>query len=446
LIFETLEGMVEYGWAPYFGIQKGWLKYIHGAEPEMYDLQADYLELKDLLKKTPGAGESLHAELAAFYGGDLEAAGTLQNVQQLSSEDLSKLQALGYVFGGAGKGIDVSERLNPREYLPLLFEVNQAFEPGKEQWIEKGIEKVEKIVEEHPDFYVAFKELGVAYAKVGRLDKAEQMFRACLELRPDLLVVKCHLAKVRCDQGFFDDAITLYREVIQEVPDDGLSLARLGALLIERKEFKEAAVLLARARRVMPRDPDVVLGLTQALVGLGRTSEAIQELEKVLAENPSAMRVRTQLSRLLRDERRYAEAVEVLRRGVELHPERHDMPVNLAINLTEWTDPSGMRQREAVEILERVNVETNRSDPSFLHALARAYAATGRLSEAVAMSQTARTMAANAGQVKLAGMIDRDLSRHFGAAPGQQPADAASIGEPLPDAQVAEPAQSTNGL
>jgi arylsulfatase A-like enzyme/Tfp pilus assembly protein PilF len=445
LFFETLEGLAEYGWLPFFGVQRGWLKYIHGSAPEMYDLSSDYLELDNfMLGGDPRRGDDLAAVLEVFYSGDLALAGSWESDHTLSAADLAKLQALGYAFGGSRGDVAPEDRLDPHEYLPLLREVNQAFDPTQDDWLARGITVVEKIVAEHPDFYVARKELGIAYIAHHELDKAEAQFRACLELRPDLIIVKCHLAQVRGLQGYFDEAITLYREIVEELPDDAISLARLGELLLGREKHEEALDVLERAHGLMPLHADVAMNRSAALSGLGRNHQAIEVLQAMLIQLPDDARVRTRLTRLLRSAARYEEAIGLLRIGVERQPEHLDFAVNLAINLSEWTDPTGARQREAVSILEHVNELTPQTNAAYLHALGRAYAAAGRLTEAIAASQTARTVAANAGQPTLAGTIDHDLSM-FLVVQQRQTAGGSTTGPAIGTMDDTDPSFSTNG-
>jgi len=442
LFFETLEGMAEYGWTPFFGAQRATRKYIYGPMPEMYDLKEDYLERKNLLQRDPHAGDELAAAVSAFYGGDLAAAGNLETDTAPSAADIAKLKALGYVFGGNGGEVAPEDRLNPHEYLPLLREVNQAFDMSREDWLAHGTTIVEKVVREHPDFYVARKELGSAYLAQGRLEEAEEQYRACLELRPDLVTVQCYLALVRAQQGYVDDAIKLYQVILGEMPDDMLSTARLGGLLLRAGRTEEAVPVLRRAHEMMAQDVDVAINLAVALAKSDQRDEAFAVLRKMLQRVPDSAQLRNRLTRMLRSAGRYEEAVQILREGCARQPERLDLAANLGINLAEWTDPTGARQREAVSILERVNEQTQRSNAGYLHALGRAYAATGRLDAAIAASQKAQNLAANAGETTLAGVIDRDLAM-FTDARQKMSVNVGTNGMALPPARDVD--MSTSG-
>ncbi|MFH1418788.1 MAG: sulfatase-like hydrolase/transferase [Planctomycetota bacterium] len=410
LFFETFEGMAEYGWAPYLGVQRGVMKYIYGPVPELYNLADDPLELHDLIASQAQTADALHQEVRAFFGDDLEEATSLDLSSRMSPAELAKLQSLGYVFGGVEDKTPMKDRLDARKMITLLYRVNQAFNPAEEDWINTGIAEVESIVRDHPDFYVARRELGVAYAVRGDLEAAEAEYRHCLELRPDIVMVKVYLAGIKERQGYFQEAIQMYREILGQAPDDVLSLRHLGALLLRTQVYDQAAEILLLAHGFMPQEADIAMEAATALAEIGRGDEAIDLLGKLLESSPHETAVRTRLTRLLRTARRHSEAVALLRDGLRLYPDNLDMAANLAIHLTEWADPMGLGPQEALAIMERLCEQTHRSNAGYLHALGRVYARLGRMDEAIAASTEARDLAANAGETRLAGTIDHDLA------------------------------------
>ncbi|MHC4946302.1 MAG: sulfatase, partial [Planctomycetota bacterium] len=60
LYFETLLPFFDYGWAGLRGIRNARVKYIAAPSPELFDLQSDPEEARNLIKEQPKVGESLH--------------------------------------------------------------------------------------------------------------------------------------------------------------------------------------------------------------------------------------------------------------------------------------------------------------------------------------------------------------------------------------------------
>ncbi|MCB9849987.1 MAG: tetratricopeptide repeat protein [Phycisphaerales bacterium] len=425
--FNTLEGMAEYGWTPFVGVQRGFLKYIHGPTDELYDLKADPVEANDLLASQPDVVKELREAGEAFYEGSLENAFVMTGIAQLAPEEIEKLKALGYLVGGGTHTYGETELLDPKKYMPLMREVNTAFDVTEENWQERGIERVKKIVAAHPEFYIAHRELGAAYTTIGKLDDAAREFQTCLEYNPNMTAVKGFLAAVKTRQGYHKEAIELYKEIVAELPNDGRSLALLGALLVKHGQFPDALPYLMRAQAVMPLHPDVAMDLAKVYMAMGKPDEAIAELRAVVAKAPSNERLRLYLVKTLRNSRRFEEAVEVLRDAYGREPENIATAATLALVLTEWKDPSRGHQREAVAILEKVNEQTHQKDAQYMHALGRAYASVRRLDDAVRVSQQAQILAANSNRTALAGIIDRELAAFIVArdqlAKGKEPDD-----------------------
>ncbi len=103
--------------------------------------------------------------------------------------------------------------------------------------------------------------------------------------------------------------------------------------------------------------------------------------------------VRNALSRLLISQERYAEALSVLREGVELAPDRPDLINNLAFALATVPDESLRRPVEAVVMMEQLCFKTDYKDPRYLHTLSAVYGAQGRLDDAIAFAEKARSIA-----------------------------------------------------
>jgi tetratricopeptide (TPR) repeat protein len=111
--------------------------------------------------------------------------------------------------------------------------------------------------------------------------------RLALDLRPDLVVAKMLVAEVIAGEGRSDDAIALYREV----PQDGVFgwQARLNSAL--------------------------------ELDKIGRTDEALRQLDQLATERPDQVEPLLQRANLLRAHERFAEAAAAYTKALALLPE-----------------------------------------------------------------------------------------------------------------------------
>lgn len=127
-------------------------------------------------------------------------------------------------------------------------------------------------------------------------DRPAEALEACLELRkrqPDELRWRAAEFGLRLELKQFDDAAALMPALTQA--EGGAGLDRAGgatfrARLAMAKGDPEAAVREYRqAMRALPTSGELLTGLGQALVMSGRTTEAIDALERAIASNPRSI-------------------------------------------------------------------------------------------------------------------------------------------------------------
>jgi hypothetical protein len=90
---ETFYPRIHFGWSDLSSMIEGRFHYIHGPDPELYDLETDSRELRSVLPAERRAASGLRQALAVFDRplAPPEAAG---------AETARRLAALGYLAGG----------------------------------------------------------------------------------------------------------------------------------------------------------------------------------------------------------------------------------------------------------------------------------------------------------------------------------------------------------
>jgi arylsulfatase A-like enzyme len=125
---ENLSPHLSHGWGKLRVLFDGAHKYIHGPTPELYDLDQDPAELRNLLAELPDESSRMHEELASFLD---EYASGVSVSTPLDDETLRRLQSLGYLQGGATSEATVSEVLEeggipPHRHVALINDMSAA--------------------------------------------------------------------------------------------------------------------------------------------------------------------------------------------------------------------------------------------------------------------------------------------------------------------------------
>jgi Flp pilus assembly protein TadD len=170
---------------------------------------------------------------------------------------------------------------------------------------------------ERPEAHV---NLGIVYAKRGRLDEARRAYEAALRLAPWFIPAYVNLADLLRAQGRDEEAEPLLRRALKV---DGRNAAvhhALGLLLVRRKRPGEALAELGRAAEFAPGDPGFAYAYAVALHSAGRGDDALAVLAASRKRSPGARQLLVALVTLSRERGREKEAREWARRLIEALP------------------------------------------------------------------------------------------------------------------------------
>ncbi|MHC4742175.1 MAG: sulfatase-like hydrolase/transferase [Planctomycetota bacterium] len=311
-------------------IGKRW-KYIQTTRPELYDLQDDPGEQKNLVETHPHRARILKHRLAQV----LEQTARQEEGQEdapLSAEALKHLLSLGYVGGSSVKedySFDQSKK-DPKDLIGFHEEfrkvsrlmvqnepvdIRAVGEALIKQWPEffesynllvgvavrqkdyrSAIHYGEKALELKPDVFDVHQILGFAYSQIGQNEAAARHFELALKCVPEdqpdsraqRMQVHNQLGLLHSKQKKFDLAIVQYEETLKlnpEQPDmlNALAQALLACRNPALRNPPRALKLAQKACRLtQSKNPEYLSTLGVAYATLNNLSEAIKILEKAL--------------------------------------------------------------------------------------------------------------------------------------------------------------------
>lgn len=267
---ETLNPYLDNGWAPLYAARSHGAKYVRAPRPELYDLEEDPGERRNLLageERGGGAAEGRLRPLEAFLD-DLLAG--QQGPEELAGEALRadpdvrrRLEALGYLSGGApGPPEEPGELPDPKDMLPLLEELAEGRRLLAEGRPEEAERRARKILSRSPRDRPALQLLGEVYATQGRVEDAERVLRRHLEVGP-AVGASVLLAQVVMQQGRLEEAGALLDQAEGLEPGHGAVPLARGDLALVRGRPREAVASYRRAAEV---DPYRFRGLAEARI------------------------------------------------------------------------------------------------------------------------------------------------------------------------------------
>ncbi len=122
--------------------------------------------------------------------------------------------------------------------------------------------------------------------------------------------------------------------------------------------------------------------LSEVLLRLGQTDDAIEQLREVVRMQPDASRIWMRLGELYEGDGNEQAALEAYRRAEQLLGSDPRVQTRIAWILATASEPSLLDGVQALRLADEAARRTKRSQPDVLDALAAAYARLGRFDEA----------------------------------------------------------------
>jgi arylsulfatase A-like enzyme/Tfp pilus assembly protein PilF len=323
--FEALSTSLNQGWAPLHGVLRGGLKYVDLPLPELYDVAADPGETRNLVAHRPHDLDALRGLLARFRAGD----GPVRRAQE-SAETLERLNALGYVTGGAHhEKATYTEDDDPKRLIDVDRENREVISRYNAGDIAGALALCRENVRKRPKASLAWLHLAYLERAGGDLAAAVQAARQAFELAPlDAEVVSLY-ANYLTESGRPKEAADLLAPYMTGVTPDIDVLTARGMALATSGRRDEALATFERARKVDPSNAMVAVNIGAVHLRSGDRTRAREAFDAALALDPGVARAENGLGVIAAAEGRWDEAIERWRRAVALNPKDYQTLFNL---------------------------------------------------------------------------------------------------------------------
>jgi len=184
-----------------------------------------------------------------------------------------------------------------------------AFEKGVAKADYRGdykgaVQEFQRAINNYPDYYEAYAELGTAYVRLKDFRKAEKALRQSIEISeqkyaPPLML----LSMLLNDQSRSGEAEPVARQVIAADPNAWRGPYELSRALLSLRRLPEAEASAYAARDLKPENPDVYLLLSEIHRHTQNPSALLQDIDaylKLAPQGPAAPQARKLREQLLK--------------------------------------------------------------------------------------------------------------------------------------------------
>jgi tetratricopeptide (TPR) repeat protein len=337
---ETFYPFSSFGWSPLHALESDRFHYIQAPKPELYDLEADPKETKNLAAEQPATVAVLQEKMQVLL---VHNTFTRQDAAagNLSPDAQEKLRALGYFgfraavspdqlkqgladpkdklweFNSILKAEDAFQRKEDDKAETLLIEVQQndpqiyiiPFLLGesalrRQNW-EAATKQLQRCLELNPNFDNAMTGLARALAKIGRVDEAKNWLDKALQNNPQNY--RAWYQTGMLDAGTNPAAAqTAYEKTVLIQPNFAAAQRELGMLLFQQKNYAASAPHLEKAIALGLEDAHLHNFLGICYNRTNRSAKAVGEFQHAIKLDPNLAEAHLNLAfahQLLHDEK-----------------------------------------------------------------------------------------------------------------------------------------------
>lgn len=331
---ETLYPRIHLGWSELRSLVDGRYHYIEGPRPELYDLEHDPGEARNLITTERREASRLRQEMQAYPA----TAAALGGIGEIDPEEARKLAALGYV--GTPRERGAGPLPNPRDEIKNLARIKAAFHLADERRLDEAVAALRSLLQENPKLMDVGSKLGEVLVESGRYDEAIEVYRSAIahaeRFSPDLALA---LGFAYLEDGDTAAAATHARLALTAHPREANEL--LARIALAEGRFDAAEEHVRSALQTGDRQPATLLLLAEAERAAGRLEQAlrtVREAEERAAELGVGRQGRLQGADYLRGDLlarldRPEEAAAAYRREIAAFPQHLQAYANLAVIL-----------------------------------------------------------------------------------------------------------------
>jgi choline-sulfatase len=372
---EAIYPRYHFGWSDVRALTSGRYKYIAAPRPELYDLQQDPAELKNIYAERQALGDRLSQELQAMERRMSAGAAAPTPAVEVDPDARARLAALGYVGTFvAAASTDRAGLADPKDKIQLFNLMTQAREVARQdRESDDGLHALERVVEADPKVIDAWFMMGNEYYRRRQYARAIEQYRRALDLKPDYDLVVINMANAYRALGRDQEAMVGYRRFMQLDPRNAQIRYEAAQILIDSGHLDEARAELVHALELEPKLAAARNALGVVALKRGQLPEAEKEIRAAIAEKPDVRLAHYNLALLAEERGDFQTAIEEYRREMALHANSYKSAFNLGRLYEKLGDRASQEEalRKSIEInpgfgegylfLAKLYLDTNRN-------------------------------------------------------------------------------------
>jgi choline-sulfatase len=327
---ETFYPFSSFGWSPLHALESERFHFIEAPKPELYDLESDPGETRNIAAEQPATVAVLREKMQALLAHNpftRQDAGA----GNLSPDAQEKLRALGYFgFRAAVSAESLKQGLaDPKDKLwefNSILKAQDAFQRKEDDQAEAILSDVQQ---KDPQIYVIPFLLGESSLRRQNWERAADQLQRCLELNPNFDNAMTGLARALAQLGRADEAKSWLNKALQSNPQNYRAWYQMG-LLDARTDPAAAQSAYEKTIAIQPNFSAGQRELGMLLFQQKNYATAAPPMEKAIELGLEDAHLHNFLGICYNRTNRTLKAVREFQRAIELDPKLAEAHLNLA--------------------------------------------------------------------------------------------------------------------
>ncbi len=316
---ETMFPYLNYGWSKEQSIRDSRWKYILSTNPELYRIDEDRFENRNLFQEEPEVAARYDSLLGSKLQDDASGDTGLAEDAGLSTNDRERLLALGYVSSNPPPEGKASLK-DPKEMIQFHELISRGYETMDRGEVAEALDIFQRVIDGDPGNVTALNLSGILSIQRGDTVRSEKAFRKVIEINPDFANAHYNLGNIAVSRSDYSAAVSYYQEAVRLNPWSRIyciALARAYAALGDDHKSKET---WERVIELGYSSPSVLLEYGSSLYRLGLYLAAEEQIKKAVGIDPANPKAHYLLGNLYLSMGNGPQARHHLRKFLDLGP------------------------------------------------------------------------------------------------------------------------------
>jgi arylsulfatase A-like enzyme/Flp pilus assembly protein TadD len=281
---ESLYGFHHLGFSPLYALETGRHRFIEAPRRELYDVELDPGETRDILQQERSVSRELSRALTELRS-SLETGGSEELT--LDEETREKLASLGYLpsrVPGRSSGESLPD---PKDQMALFHRIQEAQDQKHRNDCAGVLETLRTLRETGPPIPLVYELLASCHLELGRWETAAAVANEALAKGFESAVFHRDLGVAALRQGKPKDAEREFRLALALEETSVVSRHQLGDALRAQRRDDEAIRAYRDALALNPRYVYSWNGLGMSLARVGDSASAVEAFRKVVELDPA---------------------------------------------------------------------------------------------------------------------------------------------------------------